>query len=62
MAAAPGAVVIGDRRDAIAAGLAMLGHGDVLLVAGKGHEQGQIVGGTVIPFDDAAVIRDLAGG
>jgi UDP-N-acetylmuramoyl-L-alanyl-D-glutamate--2,6-diaminopimelate ligase len=62
LAAAPGAMEIGDRRGAIEAGLAMLGAGDVLLVAGKGHEQGQIVGGTVIPFDDAAVIRDLAGG
>jgi UDP-N-acetylmuramoyl-L-alanyl-D-glutamate--2,6-diaminopimelate ligase len=61
LAAAPGAMEIGDRRAAIEAGLAMLGAGDVLLVAGKGHEQGQIVGGTVIPFDDAAVIRDLAG-
>jgi UDP-N-acetylmuramoyl-L-alanyl-D-glutamate--2,6-diaminopimelate ligase len=62
LAAAPGAMEIGDRRAAIEAGLAMLGAGDVLLVAGKGHEQGQIVGGAVIPFDDAAVIRDLAGG
>jgi UDP-N-acetylmuramoyl-L-alanyl-D-glutamate--2,6-diaminopimelate ligase len=33
----------------------------VLAVAGKGHEQGQIVGGTIIPFDDAATIRRLAG-
>ncbi|MGC8478002.1 MAG: UDP-N-acetylmuramoyl-L-alanyl-D-glutamate--2,6-diaminopimelate ligase, partial [Acetobacteraceae bacterium] len=52
----------GDRRAAIAAGLAALGPGDVLVVAGKGHETGQIIGTEVIPFDDAAVIRELAGG
>jgi UDP-N-acetylmuramoyl-L-alanyl-D-glutamate--2,6-diaminopimelate ligase len=61
LAASPGAVEIGDRRAAIAAGLEMLKPGDVLVVAGKGHEQGQIVAGQVLPFDDAAVIRDLAG-
>jgi len=61
LAAAPGAIEIGDRRAAIAAGLEMLRAGDVLVVAGKGHEQGQIVGTDIIPFDDAAVIRDLAG-
>jgi UDP-N-acetylmuramoyl-L-alanyl-D-glutamate--2,6-diaminopimelate ligase len=62
MAACAGGIEIGDRRAAIAAGLEMLGPGDVLVVAGKGHEQGQIVGGEVLPFDDAAVIRELAGG
>ncbi len=61
LAACPGAIEIGDRRQAIAEGLAMLLPGDVLAVAGKGHEQGQIVGKTVLPFDDAAVIRALAG-
>ncbi|MCE2564107.1 UDP-N-acetylmuramoyl-L-alanyl-D-glutamate--2,6-diaminopimelate ligase [Komagataeibacter sp. FNDCF1] len=61
MAAAPGAIEIGDRRQAIAAGLEMLGPGDVLVVAGKGHEQGQTVGHDVLPFDDATVIRDLMG-
>jgi UDP-N-acetylmuramoyl-L-alanyl-D-glutamate--2,6-diaminopimelate ligase len=60
-AAAPGAIEIGDRRAAIEAGLALLGPDDVLVVAGKGHEQGQIVGSRLIPFDDAAVLRDLAG-
>jgi len=62
LAACPGGIEIGDRRAAIAAGLEMLGPGDVLVVAGKGHEQGQIVGREVLPFDDAAVIRELAGG
>jgi UDP-N-acetylmuramoyl-L-alanyl-D-glutamate--2,6-diaminopimelate ligase len=38
-----------------------LGPGDALAVAGKGHEQGQTIGTTTIPFDDAAVIRRLAG-
>ncbi|AQU88867.1 UDP-N-acetylmuramoyl-L-alanyl-D-glutamate--2,6-diaminopimelate ligase [Komagataeibacter nataicola] len=61
MAASPGAIEIGERRQAIAAGLDMLGPGDVLVVAGKGHEQGQIVGDAVLPFDDATVIRGLTG-
>ena len=61
LAAATGAIEIGDRRAAIGAGLAMLGPDDVLVVAGKGHEQGQIIGDAVVPFDDAAVIRSLAG-
>ncbi|GBQ10655.1 UDP-N-acetylmuramoyl-L-alanyl-D-glutamate--2,6-diaminopimelate ligase [Komagataeibacter rhaeticus] len=61
MAAAPGAVEIDDRRQAIAAGLGLLGPGDVMVVAGKGHEQGQTIGHDVLPFDDATVIRDLLG-
>lgn len=61
LAACPGAIEIGDRAKAIAAGLAMLRAGDVLAVAGKGHEPGQIVGKFVLPFDDAAVIRTLVG-
>jgi UDP-N-acetylmuramoyl-L-alanyl-D-glutamate--2,6-diaminopimelate ligase len=60
-AGCPGAVEIGDRAQAIAAGLAALGPGDVLAVAGKGHEQGQSVRGITLPFDDAATIRRLAG-
>jgi len=59
--ACPGALEIGDRRAAIAAGLNALGAGDVLVVAGKGHEQGQILAGHTIPFDDASVIRELTG-
>ena len=49
---APGAVEIGDRTTAIARAIAMLSPGDVLLIAGKGHEIGQIVGKTVIPYSD----------
>jgi UDP-N-acetylmuramoyl-L-alanyl-D-glutamate--2,6-diaminopimelate ligase len=61
MAACPVATEIGDRTKAIETALNDLAPGDVLVVAGKGHEQGQIVGGTVLPFDDATVIRRLAG-
>ncbi len=59
LAACPGAVEIGDRRTAIAKALANLQAGDVLVVAGKGHEAGQIVGDQVLPFDDRKVIRAL---
>jgi UDP-N-acetylmuramoyl-L-alanyl-D-glutamate--2,6-diaminopimelate ligase len=59
--ACPGAIEIGDRRAAIAAALSGLVPGDVLVVAGKGHEQGQIVGAEIIPFDDVSVIRELGG-
>ncbi|MGH6735829.1 MAG: UDP-N-acetylmuramoyl-L-alanyl-D-glutamate--2,6-diaminopimelate ligase [Methyloceanibacter sp.] len=52
LAGAPGAIEIGDRALAIAEAVAMLGRGDVLLVAGKGHETGQTIGTTVIPFSD----------
>jgi UDP-N-acetylmuramoyl-L-alanyl-D-glutamate--2,6-diaminopimelate ligase len=55
MVACPGALEVGDRAEAIAAGVQGLEAGDVLLVAGKGHETGQIVGNAVLPFDDAAV-------
>ena len=52
---------VGDREQAIAEAMNGLGPGDVLAVAGKGHEQGQTVGGVVIPFDDVSVVRRLAG-
>jgi UDP-N-acetylmuramoyl-L-alanyl-D-glutamate--2,6-diaminopimelate ligase len=61
-AACPLAAEIGDRRSAIAAALADLGPGDLLVIAGKGHEQGQIIGAETLPFDDAAVVRALVGG
>ncbi|MGP9821407.1 UDP-N-acetylmuramoyl-L-alanyl-D-glutamate--2,6-diaminopimelate ligase [Salinarimonas sp. NSM] len=57
MAAAPEAREIGDRAEAIRAGVAMLGPGDVLVVAGKGHETGQIVGDRTLPFSDHAEVR-----
>ena len=57
LAACPGAIEIGDRADAIRRGLAMLRAGDALLLAGKGHETGQIVGGKTLPFSDADVAR-----
>lgn len=57
LAAAPGAREIGDRAEAIAAGVAMIGEGDVLVVAGKGHETGQIVGDKVLPFSDHDEVR-----
>jgi UDP-N-acetylmuramoyl-L-alanyl-D-glutamate--2,6-diaminopimelate ligase len=59
LAACPAAREIGDRAQAIAAALAELGPGDVLAVAGKGHEQGQTICGTVLPFDDVTVVRGL---
>ena len=57
LAGCPGAVEIGDRAAAILAGMNALGPGDVLVVAGKGHEQGQQIGGETLPFDDVATVR-----
>ena len=57
LAACPGATEIGDRREAIGAAVAELRPGDVLVIAGKGHERGQLVGDRMIPFDDAEVVR-----
>lgn len=54
---APDALEIGDRRDAIEAAVGMLQPGDVLCIAGKGHEPGQIVGDDVLPFSDHEVAR-----
>jgi UDP-N-acetylmuramoyl-L-alanyl-D-glutamate--2,6-diaminopimelate ligase len=64
IAAARGATEIGDRREAIRSAVADLGSGDVLLIAGKGHETGQIVGDRILPFSDheavAAALKELA--
>ncbi len=63
--ACPGAVEVGDREEAIHLAVSKLGVGDILVVAGKGHETGQIIGSSVHPFDDAAVVKvalnDLTG-
>jgi UDP-N-acetylmuramoyl-L-alanyl-D-glutamate--2,6-diaminopimelate ligase len=50
--ASPGAIEIGDRGEAIRTAVADLRRGDVLLIAGKGHESGQIVGNQTLPFSD----------
>ena len=55
----PNARDIGDRTEAIAAALNELAAGDVLLIAGKGHETTQTIGNMILPFDDAAMVRDL---
>jgi UDP-N-acetylmuramoyl-L-alanyl-D-glutamate--2,6-diaminopimelate ligase len=61
MAAAKGAREIGDRAEAIRTAIAGLQPGDALLIAGKGHETGQIVGDKTLPFSDhEAVIAALA--
>ncbi len=64
LAAAPGATEIGDRQQAIHTAIAELRPGDVLLIAGKGHETGQIIGDRIVPFSDhqavAAALEELA--
>lgn len=66
LAGTSGAVTeIGDRREAIAAAIRAAGTGDIVLIAGKGHEQGQIIGRgedtRILPFDDVAVARECTG-
>jgi len=64
MAAAPDAREIGDRREAIRAAVGLLKAGDTLIVAGKGHEEGQTIGDRTLPFSDhdevRAALKDLA--
>lgn len=57
LAGGPGLLEVPGRRAAIAAAAARLETGDILVVAGKGHEQGQIIGATVEPFDDVVETR-----
>ena len=59
--AAPGASEIGDRGEAIRASIAALKAGDVLLIAGKGHESGQIIGDRVLPFSDHQAVAQALG-
>ncbi len=58
MAGAPDATEVAGRREAIAAAIAAAGAGDIVLLTGKGHEQGQIIGDMVLPFDDVTVARE----
>ena len=60
MEGAVGAMEIGDRRSAIAEAIRLAGTNDIVLIAGKGHETGQVVGDLVLPFDDALVARECA--
>ncbi len=55
----PDAQEIGDRAKAIAHGISLLKHDDCLVIAGKGHEQGQIVGDKIIPFSDVQIAKEL---
>jgi UDP-N-acetylmuramoyl-L-alanyl-D-glutamate--2,6-diaminopimelate ligase len=61
LAGAPEATEIGGRREAISAAIAEASATDIVLLAGKGHEQGQIVGDRILPFDDVQVARECAG-
>ncbi|TGQ55611.1 UDP-N-acetylmuramoyl-L-alanyl-D-glutamate--2,6-diaminopimelate ligase [Mesorhizobium sp. M1C.F.Ca.ET.193.01.1.1] len=58
LAAAPGAIEIGDRRKAIHEAVAMLHAGDTLIVAGKGHEEGQTIGTETFHFSDHEEVRE----
>jgi UDP-N-acetylmuramoyl-L-alanyl-D-glutamate--2,6-diaminopimelate ligase len=64
LAGAPHAIEVGGRREAIARAIAMARGGDIILLAGKGHETGQVIGAgedqRVLPFDDALVARECA--
>jgi UDP-N-acetylmuramoyl-L-alanyl-D-glutamate--2,6-diaminopimelate ligase len=51
---------VAGRREAIAAAIAEARADDIILVAGKGHEQGQIIGERILPFDDVGVARECA--
>lgn len=57
LAAAPGAIEIGDRHKAIEEAVVALHAGDTLIVAGKGHEEGQTIGGQTFPFSDHEEVR-----
>ena len=56
----PGAIEIGDRYEAIAHAMMQLEPGDVLLIAGKGHETGQIIADQVLPFSDHDAVEAVS--
>jgi len=60
LAGATGAIEVAGRREAIAEAIRLAAAGDIILIAGKGHETGQIVGDRELPFDDALVARECA--
>ena len=60
LAGADGAIEVPGRKEAIARALAMAREGDIVLLAGKGHETGQIIGDRILPFDDAEIARECA--
>ena len=60
LAGAGDAQEVADRREAILTAITRAGQDDIILLAGKGHEQGQIVGDRIIPFDDVEVARECA--
>jgi UDP-N-acetylmuramoyl-L-alanyl-D-glutamate--2,6-diaminopimelate ligase len=61
LAAAPGALEIPDRGEAIRHAVQMLREGDALVIAGKGHETGQVVGDRTLPFSDHAAVKEAIG-
>ncbi len=60
--ASPGAIEIADRMDAIATAVKSLSTGDLLVIAGKGHEKGQLIDGVEMPFDDVEAVRSVVRG
>jgi UDP-N-acetylmuramoyl-L-alanyl-D-glutamate--2,6-diaminopimelate ligase len=60
LASAPHAIEVPGRKEAIGRALEMARSGDIILLAGKGHETGQIIGDRVLPFDDALIARECA--
>ncbi|WP_262690995.1 UDP-N-acetylmuramoyl-L-alanyl-D-glutamate--2,6-diaminopimelate ligase [Kordiimonas aestuarii] len=61
MQACPAAREVGDRREAIEVAMAALREGDMLIVSGKGHEEGQTIGDKVLPFSDIGTVREILG-
>ena len=60
LSGAPGALDIGDRREAITEAIRQAAADDIVMIAGKGHEVGQIIGDKTYPFDDVEVARECA--